>query len=165
MPDEHDATLCPRSEGKRAYGHAPRNHHRNTTLVAALTAQGMGKAMAVEGAVDGEAFVTYLRQVLLPSLVPGQVVVLDNLNVHKNARVRPLVEDAGCRLAYLPSYSPDLNPIEGAFGKIKNRVRRAEPRDHNAVVIALGAAMATVTASDAAGWIRHCGYPLPRQPP
>ena len=152
-------------KGERAYGRAPRNHHRNTTLVAALTVGGMGAAMTIEGAIDGEAFVGYLRQFLVPSLLPGQVVVLDNLNVHKNARVRPLVEGAGCRLVYLPSYSPDLNPIEHAFSKIKNHVRRAEPRDHNAVVSTLGAAMARVTARDAAGWVRHCGYPLPRYPP
>lgn len=125
----------------------------------------MGEAMAIEGAVDGEAFVAYLRQVLLPTLVPGQVVVLDNLTVHKNARVRPLVEGAGCRLVYLPPYSPDLNPIERAFSKIENHVRRTEPRSYEAVVAALGTAIANVTTHDAAGRVRHCGYPLPCHPP
>lgn len=146
--------------GERAYGRAPRNHHTNTTVLACLTHRGMGECMAIEGAADGDAFVVYLREFLVPTLAPGQVVVLDNLSAHKDARVAPLIEGAGCRLCYLPSYSPDFNPIELAFSKIKTAMRRAEARTHDALVDALGPVLDTVSAQDATGWYRHCGYPL-----
>lgn len=151
--------------GERAYGHVPRNHHTNTTVIAAMTHRGMGACMGIAGAVDGDAFVAYLRGFLLPALTPGQVVVIDNLNVHKDARVAPLIEAAGCRLRYLPSYSPDFNPIELAFSKIKTAMRRIEARAHDALVDALGLVLDTVSAHDAASWFHHCGYSLkPGQP-
>ena len=161
-------TLTPRyaraPRGQRAYGRAPRNHRRNTTLVAAVTHRGIGPTMAVEGAMDGAAFVAYLEQQLVPALRPGQIVVLDNLRVHHDPRVRTLIAGAGCRVAYLPAYSPDLNPIEGAFSKIKTAIRRAEARSHAGLVDAFDAALGAVTASDARGWIAHSGYRLLRQP-
>jgi transposase len=146
--------------GERAYGHVPRNHHTNTTLFASLTDRGMGECMAIEGAADGDAFVAYVQEFLVPMLVPGQVVVLDNLSVHKDARVAPLIVAAGCRLCYLPSYSPDFNPIELAFSKIKTAMRQEEARTHDALVEALGLVLDTVTTEDATGWYRHCGYSL-----
>jgi transposase len=163
-------TLTPRyaraPRGQRAYGYAPRNHHRNTTLVAALTHRGIGPTMAVEGAIDGPGFVAYLEQQLVPALRPGQIVVLDNLRVHHNPQVRTLIAGAGCRVAYLPAYSPDLNPIEGTFSKVKTAVRRAEARSHAGLVDAFDAALGAVTARDARGWIQHSGYRLLlRQPP
>ena len=151
--------------GKRAYARAPRNRHTNTTLVAALTHRGIGPTMAVGGAVNGAAFVAYLEQQLVPHLRAGQTVVLDNLRVHHTPLVRTLIEAARCRVAYLPSYSPDLNPIEQAFSKIKTAVRRAEARTHDALVDAFDAALGSVTQADARGWITHSGYRLqPRQP-
>jgi transposase len=151
--------------GERAYGAVPRNHHTNTTLFACLTDRGMGECMAIEGAADGEAFVAYLREFLVPTLTPGQVVVLDNLSVHKDARVAPLIAGAGCRLCYLPSYSPDFNPIELAFSKIKTAMRQEGARTHEALVDALGPVFDTVSAQDAMGWYRHCGCFLqPEQP-
>ena len=151
--------------GERAYGAAPYNHHKNTTLVAALTYRGIGPTMALEGAVNGDAFVAYLAQQLVPSLRPGETVVLDNLRVHHNPQVRRLIEAARCRVAYLPPYSPDLNPIEQAFSKVKTAVRRAEARTHEALVDAYDEALGQVTAEDARGWITHSGYRLqPRQP-
>lgn len=144
--------------GERAYGSVPRNHHKNTTLFACLTHRGMGECMAIEGAADGDAFVAYLRAFLVPMLVPGQVVVLDNLSVHKDARVAPLLATAGCRLCYLPAYSPDFNPIELAFSKIKTALRQIEARTHDALVDALGLVLDTVTREDVVGWYRHCGY-------
>jgi len=153
-------TLTPRyaraPRGQRAYGRAPRNHRRNTTLVAALTHTGIGATMVLEGA----AFVAYLEQQLVPRLRPGQIVVLDNLRVHHAPVVRERIAAAGCRVAYLPAYSPDLNPIEGAFSKVKTHLRRAAARTHEGLVDAFGTALDTVTSADAAGWISHSGYRL-----
>jgi transposase len=152
--------------GERAYGSAPRNHDTITTLVASLSLTGLGAAMTLEGALDGDAFVAYLTAFLVPTLVPGQIVVMDNLSVHKDKRVRPLIEGAGCTLIYLPAYSPgsplgSMTPIEQAFSKIKEYLRRVGARSREALEAAITAAMATVTAADANGWFTHCGYPPP----
>jgi len=144
--------------GERAYGRVPRNHTRNTTLVAALTLAGLDAPMVLEGAMDREAFVAWLRHFLVPTLVPGQVVVMDNLNVHKGGEVGAIIEGAGCDLVYLPAYSPDFSPIEGAYSKVKTRVRRAAERTQPALEAAIGEAVGAVTAQDAAGRFRHCGY-------
>ncbi len=144
--------------GRRAYGHVPRNHTHNTTLVAALSLAGVGDAMVIEGAMDALAFVAWLEQGLGPTLTPGQVVVMDNLNVHKGQRVRAVIEEHDCTLLYLPAYSPDLAPIEGMFSKVRTAVRRAGKREQAALETAIGAALDTVTARDAAGWFAHCGY-------
>ncbi len=146
--------------GERAYGSAPRNHDKNTTLVASLSLSGLGAAMTLEGALDGDAFAAYLAEFLIPTLVPGQIVVMDNLSVHKDKRVRPLIEGTGCRLIYLPAYSPDLTPIEQAFSKIKDDLRRVGARTRAALEAAITMAMATVTAQDAKGWFSHCGYAI-----
>ncbi|MEA2515207.1 MAG: hypothetical protein QOJ59_4696, partial [Thermomicrobiales bacterium] len=108
--------------GERAGGSAPRNHGSTVTRLAALAPAGVAAAMAVEGAADGRACDADLREALVPTLRPGQVVVLDNLGVHRGARVRKPVEAAGCRLLFLPAYSPDVDPIELAFAKIKERL-------------------------------------------
>ncbi len=144
--------------GERAYGHVPRNHTHNTTLVAALSLAGVGDAMVIEGAMDGSGFVAWLEQGRGPTLVPGQVVVMDNLNVHKGHRVRAVIEAYDCTLLFLPAYSPDLTPIEGMFSKVKTAVRRAGKREQEGVETAIGAALDTVTAADAAGWFIPCGY-------
>jgi transposase len=141
----------------------PRNRGPNVTLFAALTPDGIGPAFVVEGAADGESFALYLRELLVPSLRPGQVVVMDNLNVHKGAAVRALIEGAGCRLLFLPAYSPDFNPIEHAFAKVKQRLRRAEARTFEALVAAIGEAIDAVTPADARGCFAHCGFALPGQ--
>jgi hypothetical protein len=101
--------------GKRLCARAPKNWGKNITLLSSMTHRGMGPSVAVEGATTGMVFEAYVEQALVPSLSPGQVVVMDNLSAHKGARVRGLVEGAGCELLYLPPYSPDLNPIEEAF--------------------------------------------------
>lgn len=144
--------------GQRAYGYVPRNHTHNTTLVAALSLAGVGDTMVIEGAMDGSAFVAWLQQGLGPTLVSGQVVVMDNLNVHKGHRVRSVIEACDCTLLYLPAYSPDLTPIEGMFSKVKTAVRRAGRREQAGLEAAIGTALDTVTAHDAAGWFTHCGY-------
>ena len=114
--------------------------------------------MAIEGGTSAAVFLAYLGRVLVASLTPGQVVVMDNLAAHKHHRVAELIEAAGCRLVYLPAYSPDLNPIEEAFSKIKGRLRAAAARTHRALDRALADALPAVTPADAAGYYAHAGY-------
>ncbi len=144
--------------GERAYGSVPRNTPPNTTLIASLTSAGMGPAMLLSGATDTAAFEVYIAQVLAPALVPGQVVILDNLSAHKSGRVRELIAARGCDLWYLPSYSPDLSPIEAAFSKLKEALRRAKARTHDALHDAIARALEQITAADAHGYFTHCGY-------
>ena len=145
--------------GKRAYGKVPRNRGKNTTLIAAITLEGaMGESMTVEGATDALAFEAYVEHFLAPTLSEGQVVVLDGLGAHRTQRVRELVETTGAELLFLPSYSPDLNPIEEAFSKIKNIVRKAAARTREGLVEAIALALSAVTLGDVAGWFAHCGY-------
>ncbi len=115
--------------GERAHCSVPRNRGKNTTLLSSMSVEGMGPSLAVEGATDREVFEAYLEEVLAPSLRPGQIVVMDNLTAHKGERVRELVEGRGCELLYLPPYSPDLNPIEEAFSKMKGILRKAQTRN------------------------------------
>jgi transposase len=146
-------------KGKRAYGKVPRNRGKNTTLIAAITLEGaMGTSMIVDGATDSEAFEAYVEHFLAPTLRSGQVVVLDGLGAHRTEKVRELVEERGADLVFLPSYSPDLNPIEVAFSKIKALVRKEGARVREALVEAIGRALAAVTPEDAAGWFAHAGY-------
>jgi len=145
--------------GERAVGRVPRGRRGQISWLATLTAAGIGESVVVEGAVDRAAFDAFVQQALVPALRPGQVVVLDNLSVHKSAKARRLVEAARCRLVFLPTYSPDFNPIEQAFAKCKQALRRLEPRSFEAVVTAVGQALASVTASDARAFFRTAGYP------
>ena len=145
--------------GLRAYGKVPRNRGKNTTLIASMSLSGMGEAMCIEGATDSEAFEVYVEHFLAPSLSEGQVVVLDKLGAHRPKRIRELIEDRGAELVYLPSYSPDLNPIEEAFSKVKARLRTAAARTHEALVAAIWTACRAITPADARGYVTHCGYP------
>ena len=124
----------------------------------------MGPSLAVEGATTREVFEAYLEGVLAPTLSPGQVVVMDNLSAHKGGRVREIIEEHGCELIYLPPYSPDLNPIEEAFAKIKGMLRRAGARTKDALVEVLGEALSAVSARDARGYFEHAGYRPEAQP-
>lgn len=145
-------------KGERAYGSVPRNTEKNTTLIAAMTTQGMGPALLLEGGTDSAAFEGYVAQVLAPTLVPGQIVVMDNLSAHKRVRIRHLIEARGCTLQYLPSYSPDLSPIEEAFSKLKTLLRRAGARTRAALHDAIANVLDQITARDAQGYFAHCGY-------
>ena len=129
-----------------------------------MMTKGMGPCLAVEGATDGIIFETYIEIVLVPSLRQGQVVVMDNLCAHKGERVKELVESAGCKLLYLPPYSPDLSPIEEAFSKVKGLLREAEARSRKALVEAMGKALDAVTGRDARRFFEHCGYRASVQP-
>ena len=119
--------------------------------------------MAVEGSTTREVFEAYVERVLAPELRPGQVVVMDNLSSHKGSRIRRLIEERGCELLYLPPYSPDLNPIDQAFAKLKTLLRRAGARTREALIEAMGRALDTVTARDARGFFGSCGYRTPVQ--
>lgn len=147
--------------GQRAYGQVPRNTPPNTTLIAALTMSGMGPAMVMSGATDTAAFEVYVTHFLAPSLRPGQIVVMDNLSAHKSRRVQEVIAARGCELWYLPSYSPDLSPIEEAFSKLKALLRRAQARTYEALETAIAMALDQITAADARGYFGHCGYQLP----
>ena len=145
--------------GERAYGKVPRNRGKNTTLIAAITLQGaMGEVMTIDGATDSKAFEAYVEHFLAPTLKEGQVVVLDRLGAHRTQRVTELIEARGADLVFLPSYSPDLNPIEEAFSKIKGLVRKVGARTREALVEAIELALTAVTPEDAAGWFAHAGY-------
>lgn len=145
-------------ERERAYCSVPRNRGKNTTLLASMSVQGMGSSLAVEGATTAAVFETYVERVLAPTLRKGQVVVMDNLSAHKGEKVRELIEGRGCELLYLPPYSPELNPIEEAFSKIKGLMRKAEARSREALLEALGAAISALSAQEARGFFEHCGY-------
>jgi transposase len=145
-------------KGRRAHCSVPRNRGKNTTLLSSMSFSGMGPSLAVDGPTDREVFEAYVERVLAPTLRAGQVLVMDNLSVHKGERVRELIEHRGCQLLYLPPYSPDLNPIEEAFGKIKGLLRKAEARTREALVEAMGRALSAVSKHDARGFFEHCGY-------
>lgn len=151
--------------GQRVYGQVPRNRGKNTTSVAALTWEGMQAPWSVEGAMDTSAFLVYVREVLGPMLQLGQIIVLDNLAVHQAKSVRDAITARGCELWYLPAYSPDLNPIEEAFAKLKAGLRRLGARTRDGLLEAIGQVIATITAHDAHGWFIHAGCALPAQTP
>jgi transposase len=120
--------------GVRAYGKVPKNRGKNLTLIASKSLHGMGESMCVEGATDAATFEAYVEHFLAPSLCEGQVVVIDNLGAHRPKRIRELIEARGAELVFLPSYSPDLNPIEQAFSKIENILRKFGARTHETLL-------------------------------
>ena len=152
----------------RSYGYAPRGerleasvpngHRKSLTFVAALTAGGMVAPLALDGPMTGEVFLAYVGQILLPELRPGTAVVMDNLPCHKVKGVREAVEAAGCRLEYLPPYSPDLNPIENAFSKFKGLLRKAAARTVDGVYDAMRDAVTRFGSTECLNYFRHAGY-------
>lgn len=144
--------------GQRAVGAMPYGRWDRLTILGGLSLAGLVACMTVEGAADTPVVVAFTAQVLVPVLRPGQVVVMDNLSPHKAPRVRELIEAAGCRLLFLPPYSPDLNPIEPAWSKLKTLLRGVGARTTDALHAALSSLVDAITASDAAGYFRHCGY-------
>ncbi len=151
--------------GQRVRFEAPRNWGANISLLSSMTLlEGMGPSLAVEGSTTKVVFETYIERVLAPTLKSGQVVVMDNLSSHKGPRIRELIEGRGCELFYLPPYSPDLNPIEEAFAKIKALLRRAGARTRETLIEAMGRALDAVTESDARGFFEHRGYRPLAQP-
>jgi transposase len=146
------------TRGQRAHDDVPRNRGTVTTIIGALTLEGLRAVMTVDGGTSSEVFDAYVEQVLLPELQPGDVVVWDNLGAHKIKAVRERLASAGVQLKFLPPYSPDLNPIELAWSKLKTLLRSAKARTRETLDDAIVQAMSLITSGDAAGWFRHCGY-------
>jgi len=144
--------------GQRVNQAVPLHAGPNVTLIAALTPAGLGAAMTVSGAVNGDVFAAYLDRVLGPSLRQGDVVVLDNLPAHKVEGLAAMVEKRGACLLYLPPYSPDFNPIELAFSKLKTTLRQLQARTREALEDALKTALDCISQLDAQNWFAHCGY-------
>lgn len=144
--------------GRRLVGTVPHGHWKTTTFVAALCATGMTAPMVVDGAMTGDLFAAYVEQVLAPALAPGDVVVMDNLAAHKRPRVRELIEAAGGTLLLLPPYSPDLNPIELAFSKLKSLLRKAGKRTVDGLWEFLGRALDAFSPQECLNYMKHCGY-------
>jgi len=127
-------------------------------MISAIDMNGVGGSMAIEGATDGPAFLAYVRHCLVPNLRPGQIVVMDNLSSHKQRAVVEAIEAAGCECWFLPPYSPDLNPIEQMWSKVKEHLRQYAARTFEELIEAIGEALASVTAADCCGFFAGCGY-------
>jgi len=149
--------------GERLIAKVPHGHWKTTTLIAALDQRGMRCSMTVDGPVNREVFESFVQQVLVPTLKTGDIVVMDNLSSHKGQHVKQMIESAGAMLLYLPPYSPDFNPIELAFAKFKQLLRSAGHRTIDALWQEVQAMLDKITASDAANFLRHCGYVLQAQ--
>lgn len=147
-------------KGERAYDHAPHGHWCTTTMISSIRFNGETACMAVDAAASGDVFRAYVEQVLVPTLRAGDIVVLDNLSAHKDRRSAQRIEDAGAQVLFLPPYSPDLNPIEKMWSKVKQLLRGAKARTQEALVEAIGVALGCVTEADARGWFASCGYGL-----
>lgn len=145
--------------GQRLVMDVPHGHWKTTTFVAALRLDGLTAPTVVDGAMTGDIFVAYLRQQLVPTLKPGDVVVMDNLSCHKRAEVKTVLAAAGASLRYLPPYSPDLNPIENAFAKLKSRLRAAGKRTVGELEDYLGELCDAFAPDECRNYFRHCGYP------
>ena len=146
--------------GERVGEGTPCGHWRTLTVLGAVRASGWVAAMTIEAATDGDVFLAYLEQVLCPQLQPGDVVVMDNLAAHKVEGVRGQIENRGARLLYLPPYSPDFNPIEKCWSKLKQLLRGAKARSLTALETAVTEALAAVTPHNIQACFRHCGYTL-----
>ena len=144
--------------GMRVHASAPQGHWQTTTMISSIRLDGSTACMTVSGATDTEVFRTYACCVLIPTLRPGDIVIMDNLSAHKSEQTLALIEQAGAQVLFLPPYSPDLNPIEMMWSKVKQLLRSAEARTEQDLVGAIGLALAAVTAQDAMNWFACCGY-------
>jgi transposase len=150
----HDGSAAPLRD------HTPCGHWETHTIVAALRPHGITAPAVFDGPIDNASFLAYVEQVLAPTLRRGDVVVLDNLAVHKQPEVRAAIEAAGAQIRFLPPYSPDFNPIEMAFAKLKAFLRAARPRTFDQVTALTAAALALFTPAECRNYVRHCGYRL-----
>jgi transposase len=146
--------------GTRLHDHTPCSHWQTQTVIAALRPEGLGAPAVFDGPIDNASFLAYIEQILIPSLRPGDVVVLDNLAVHKQPEVRAAIERVGAHLRFLPPYSPDFNPIELAFAKLKAFLRAIRPRSFDHVVELIAIALTLFTPTECRNYVQHCGYRL-----
>jgi len=151
--------LCGRApKGQRVHAKTPQGHWNTTTILGSIRLDGSTACLTIAGAVDTEVFQAYVRHVLCPTLRPGDVVIMDNLSPHKSEPTLSLITQAGAQILFLPAYSPDLNPIEKLWSKVKNFLRTAEVRTETALIEAIAAALAMITPQDAMNWFACCGY-------
>ena len=146
--------------GERVYACCPHGHWQTTTMISSIRVDGSTACMAIDGATDTEVFEAFVHRVLRPSLQPGDVVIMDNLSPHKGASVLDLIKQAGSEVMFLPAYSPDLNPIEKMWSKVKTHLRSAEARTQDTLINAIAAALGRVTRQDAINWFASCGYSI-----
>jgi len=144
--------------GQRAVDDTPSGHWCTTTMISSVRLDGSTACMVVDGATTKDIFEAYVEQILLPTLKAGDIVVLDNLSAHKSQRAREWIESVGAELYYLPAYSPDLNPREKMWSKIKSILRTLKARTKDTLIHAIAKALEKITASDAKGWFESCGY-------
>jgi transposase len=145
-------------QGERATDNTPSGHWCTTTMISSMRLDGSTACMVVDGATNKEVFQAYVKHILLPTLKPGDIIVLDNLSAHKNKEIQELIESVGAELWYLPPYSPDLNPIEKMWSKIKAILRTLKARTEQSLINAIAKALEAITANDAKGWFESCGY-------
>ena len=151
--------LCGRApRGQRVHAKSPQGHWKTTTLLGSVRLDGSTACMAVDGPVDTQVFEAYVRSVLCPTLRSGDIVIMDNLSPHKSEPTLSLIKQAGAEVRFLPAYSPDLNPIENMWSKVKASLRSAEARTQLVLIEAIGSALRNVTRQDAMNWFAHCGY-------
>ena len=148
------------AKGVRVVEGVPQNYGENITMLAAIGISGVLAPLTINGAVDGAVFLVYVREVLCPTLSAGDIVVMDNLGAHKVAGVAEAIAAQGARVEYLPPYSPDYNPIEHCWSKIKTALRKAKARTREDLEAALKAALLQITEADVRAWFAHCGYPV-----
>lgn len=144
--------------GKRCKGFAPNDHWKSMTMLSSIKYDGTTQCMVVDGATDRYVFETYIKKVLCPALKAGDIVVMDNLAAHKTGNIKSYLEEKGAKVLYLPPYSPDLNPIENMWSKIKQFLKGIEEGPWECLERAIGWAFELVSAKDASGWFKHCGY-------
>jgi putative transposase len=144
--------------GQRVIGKAPFGHWRTMTFIAALRQDEITAPCLFDGPINGEVFLAWVQQSLAPTLRPGEVVIMDNLGSHRGKAVRDAIRKTGARLLFLPKYSPDLNPIEQVFSKLKHGLRKARARTYEAVLWTIGALLRTYTPAECANYLRNCGY-------
>ena len=147
-------------KGERVIESVPQNYGENISMLASLSFSGIEAPLTINGAVDGVVFKIYVEKILCPTLKAGDIVIMDNLSVHKVKGIRELIEAVGAKLLYLPPYSPDLNPIEKCWSKIKTYLRKAKARTREALEQALKEALLLITEKDASGWFKSCGYAI-----
>jgi transposase len=146
--------------GRRLHAHAPCGRWQSTTMISSIRLDGTTACMTIAGATDTQVFRAYVGEVLCPTLRRGDIVVMDNLGAHKSPATQELIKAAGAEVRFLPAYSPDFNPIEKMWSKVKALLRSAEARTPEELDQAIGAALAKVTPNDARGWFASCGYSI-----
>ena len=146
--------------GHRVYDSAPHGHWCSTTMISSIRLDGSTACLVIEGATDRDVFLAYVRQVLVPTLRPGDCVIMDNLSPHKTPAIERLISTRGATIRWLPPYSPDLNPIEKMWSKIKELLRAAKARTPPALEAAIARALKSITPDDAAHWFASCGYTI-----